>query len=256
MAAISIEIIHETYVTPSWNCALTEHQQYLVWILGNQGFVHIGALITELLTACIDKNAIDRRQNAYWKIINVAECKTSKKRLLAVEYPILIMYNYPTSKTQTLYKSTDGPAGQTADNQPNPDVFGDLHRTVRELTVQVAWQAGPPIWRRSGSDLDPDPKWQSGKVANTNKPRAAQPSSCRATRHRMNEKSRNEILQSRWGQYTMPEVALASWTTCSAQTSCISEQTEQFSGCPNSATIQHGYQLLALENTHATDVIG
>jgi len=41
-----------------------------------------------------------------------------------------------------------------------------------------------------------------------------------------------------------------------AQTSCILEQSEQFSGCPNCATIQHGYQRLAVEKAHATDVIG
>jgi hypothetical protein len=75
----------------------------------NQGFVRIGALITELLTASIAKNAVDRRQNADSKIINVADCKISKKRLLAVQYPVLIMYNYPTTNTRTLYKSTDRP---------------------------------------------------------------------------------------------------------------------------------------------------
>jgi len=119
----------------------TERQQSvnIIWscILGNQGFVHIGALITELLTAFIAKNAMDRRQNTYSKIINVANCKTSKKRLLAVKYLILIMYNYPTAKTKTLYKSTDGPAGRPADNPSNPDGLGDLHRTLPELTVQV-----------------------------------------------------------------------------------------------------------------------
>jgi hypothetical protein len=88
--------------------------------------VHIGALITELLTASIAQNAMDRRQKVYSKIINVADCKTSKYRLLAVEYLILIMYNYPTGKTRTLYKSPDGPTGRPADNPPNPDGLGDL----------------------------------------------------------------------------------------------------------------------------------
>jgi hypothetical protein len=79
------------------------------------------------LTASIAKNATDRRQNTYSKIITVADCKTSKKRLLAVKYLILIMYKYPTAKTRTLYKSTDGPAWQPADNPSNPDRLGDLH---------------------------------------------------------------------------------------------------------------------------------
>jgi hypothetical protein len=65
--------------------------------------VRLGALTTELLTASIAKNAMDRRQKAYSKIINVADCKTSKKRLFAVKYLILIMYNYPLAKTRTLY---------------------------------------------------------------------------------------------------------------------------------------------------------
>ena len=54
----------------------------------------------------------------------------------------------------------------------------------------------------------------------------------------------------------MPGVVLASHTTCTAQTSYISEQSEQFSPCPNSATIQHGYQRLVVDKAHATDVIG
>jgi len=51
-------------------------------------------------------------------------------------------------------------------------------------------------------------------------------------------------------------IALASHTTFTAQTSCISEQTEQFSSCPNSATIQHSYQCLAVEKAQATDDLG
>jgi len=67
----------------------------------------MNVLITELLTASMAKYATYRRKNTYSKIINVADCKTSKKRLLAVEYLVLIIYNYPTAKTRTLYKSTD-----------------------------------------------------------------------------------------------------------------------------------------------------
>jgi hypothetical protein len=97
-----------------------------IWscIWGNQGFLRIGAPITKLLTTSLAKNAMCRRQNTYSKIINVSDCKTSKKRSLTVKYRILIMFNYPTAKTRTLYKSTDGPAGQHADNTPNPDGFG------------------------------------------------------------------------------------------------------------------------------------
>jgi len=140
-----------------------------IWscILGNQGFLHIGAAIAELLTTSLAKNAMGRRQNTYSNIINVADCKTSKKRSLAVKYLILIMFNYATAKTRTLYKSTDAPAVRPADNPPNPDGLGDLHRTVPESTVRVCWQPGPPIWPQFGSDPDPDPKWRSRTVANT-----------------------------------------------------------------------------------------
>jgi hypothetical protein len=140
----------------------TERQRSvnIIWscILGNQGFLRIGAPITELLTTSLAKNAMGRRQNTYSKIINVADCKTSKKRSLAVKYLILIMFNYPTAKTRTLYKSTDGPAGGLADNPPNPDGFGDLYRTVPELTVRVCWQLGSPIWQQVGFDPDSDTK--------------------------------------------------------------------------------------------------
>jgi hypothetical protein len=51
-------------------------------------------------------------------------------------------------------------------------------------------------------------------------------------------------------------VAFAVQIKVITQTSCISDHTEAFSGCPNCATIQHGYQCLAMEKTQATDVIG
>jgi hypothetical protein len=142
---------HDTERQPSvnniWSC-----------ILGNQGSVRIGALITELLTASIPKNVTDGRQNTYSQILNVVDCKTSKMRLLAVEYLILIMYNYPTAKTESLCKSTHGPAGRRTDNRPNPDGLDDLHRSIPELTVWVCGQPTRPIWQWFGSDPDPDPK--------------------------------------------------------------------------------------------------
>jgi len=59
-------------------------------------------LITELLTAFRDKNKTYSRKNTDSKIINVAECKTCRRRLLAVEYLISLIYNYPTAKTGSL----------------------------------------------------------------------------------------------------------------------------------------------------------
>jgi len=106
-------------------------------ILGNQGFMRMNKLRTKLLTAFIVKNTRYNRKNTDSKIINVADFKTCKNRLLAVRNLILIIYNYPTAKTGTLYKATDRPAWRPADNPLNSDVLGDFHRTVPELTVRV-----------------------------------------------------------------------------------------------------------------------
>jgi len=74
---------------------------------------------------------------------------------LAVKYLILVIYNYPTAKTGTLYKSTDGPAARPADQLPNSDWLGDIHWTVPEKIVAVYWQCRPPIFERFCLDLDP-----------------------------------------------------------------------------------------------------
>jgi len=148
----------------------TERQRSVnnVWscILGNPGFARINELITELLTGFIAKNTTYNRKNTDSKIINITDCKTYKKRLLAVEYLILMIYYYPTAKTRTLYKSTDGPAGRPTDNLRNSDGLGDFHQTVSESTVQAYWQPGAPSCQRFGSNLDPDPNWWSGTIAN------------------------------------------------------------------------------------------
>jgi hypothetical protein len=83
-----------------------------IWscILGIQGFAWINELTTELLAAFIAKTTTHNRTNIYSKIIDVADCKSCEKRLLAVEYLILIIYHYPNAKSRTLHKSTDGPA--------------------------------------------------------------------------------------------------------------------------------------------------
>jgi len=141
----------------------TEHQLSVnnIWssILGNQGFTGINELITELLTAFIVKNTTHNMKNTDSKIINVADFKTCKKRLLAVKYLILIIYNNPPAKTTTSYKSTDGPAGRPADNWSNSDRLGDFHLMVPELTVR--WIDNPYrrlvngsvlTWTRARSD--------------------------------------------------------------------------------------------------------
>jgi len=71
-------------------------------------------------------------------------------------------------RTDLHFADVDGPAGRPADNPPTSDGLGVYHRTVPLLTVRVYWRPGPPIWQRFGWDPDPDPKLQSGTVANTN----------------------------------------------------------------------------------------
>ena len=110
-----------------------------IWscILGHQGSLRMNVLRTEPLTASMAKYAMYRSRNMYSKIINVADRKTSKKKLLAVEYLILIIYHYPTVKTRSVYKSTDQPALRPADNPPNSEGLNKLNRTVAEMTVRV-----------------------------------------------------------------------------------------------------------------------
>jgi len=114
-------------------------------------------LLTALLTALQCKNTKQTWKNTHSKIINTAMYKTCKNSLLDVENAILIRYYYYTVTTRSLYESTDGPAGQPADKQPNSDRLWDVQRTVPELAVQVYWPPGPPIRTQVGSDPSPDP---------------------------------------------------------------------------------------------------
>jgi len=127
-------------------------------ILGNQGFAQINELTIALLTAFRANNTTYNRKNMYSKIINAIDCKTCKKRLLAVKYLVLIIFNHPTAKRRTLYTSTNGLRGRPADNPANSVGFGDSHRTVPELTVRVYLQPAVPRCQQFGSDWVPDLK--------------------------------------------------------------------------------------------------
>jgi len=127
-------------------------------ILDNQGIAQICELITELLTTFIGKNTKYKRKNTDSKIINIANCKTCKKRFLDVEYVILIRYYYQTAKTRALYECLDGPAGRPTDNPPYSDGLGDFYQTVPELMFQVNWRPIQQIWKWFGFNSDPDPK--------------------------------------------------------------------------------------------------
>jgi len=97
----------------------------------------------------------------------IASCTACKNVCMVVEHAILIRYYSHTPKARALIGSMNGPTAWPADNPPNSDRLGVYHPTVPELTVQVYWQPGPPIWQRLGLDPDPDPKWWSGTSANT-----------------------------------------------------------------------------------------
>jgi hypothetical protein len=135
--------------------------------LGNQGMVLIHKVITELLTTFLGKNTTYKCKNTDSKTIDIANCKTSKRRLLAAEQSFLKTYYYQTVKTVVLYESRTGLTGWPAETLPNSGRFGDYCWTVPNLTVQVYWHPGPPVLQLFSSDLDPDLKQQSRTMANT-----------------------------------------------------------------------------------------
>jgi hypothetical protein len=70
-------------------------------ILGNQGSAQNIDLIMELSTSVVLKHMMYTRKRNNSKIINIADYKICTKRLLAVEYLVLVIYNHPTAKTRT-----------------------------------------------------------------------------------------------------------------------------------------------------------
>jgi hypothetical protein len=92
-------------------------------IKGNQGIAWIHEVITEQLTHFLGKNTIYNLKNTDSRIIDIANCKTCKKSLLAAQYLILIIYYYQTAKRRALYESSGGPT----DNLTKSDMLGDYH---------------------------------------------------------------------------------------------------------------------------------
>jgi hypothetical protein len=109
----------------------TAHQwsvnNFLSRILGTQCIAQIVELITKQLTTVLGKYITLERKNTDSKIIGITNWTTSKARLLAAEYLMLIIYDYQTTKIRAVYESSDGPAGQPADNPANSDWLGDRH---------------------------------------------------------------------------------------------------------------------------------
>ena len=139
-----------------WSCILHDH-----------GVARMYELRTVLLTALVLLNITHKKKNIDSKLTDVAPCKVLKNVLLDVSWAILIKYSYGTAKARALYEYTDERSGQHGDNLPNSDGLGTVHWTVPELTFQVYWWPGLPIWGWFSSDPDLDLKRQSRTVANT-----------------------------------------------------------------------------------------
>jgi len=140
-----------------WNERQQSVNSFRTSIFRNQGIVRISACITVLLTTLLGNNTIYRRWNTDTKLIDIANCSTSKSTFLVAENVILIRYYYHTANTRALYEYIDGPTGRPADNPPNWDGLGVHHGTVPEWAVQVYWQPRPPICQWFSLDPDPDP---------------------------------------------------------------------------------------------------
>jgi len=167
MAAFSAKIVHNIIATPSWKPCHRSLNRFWSCILGNLVIALILRLITEPLTALWLKNTHQPWKYTDSKIMNIAIWKPCKMSLLDVENMILIRYYYGTAKTRVLYESTDGAAGQPADNPPNSVGFWDVHSTRPKLRIRVHWRQGLPILKGVSSNPDPDLKSRSGTVANT-----------------------------------------------------------------------------------------
>jgi len=76
-------------------------------------------LSTDLLIFLIGKNTKYKRNNTDSKIIDIPKFPTSIKRLLDIEYGILMRYYYQAGKSRALYESSGRPTVQYAENQPN-----------------------------------------------------------------------------------------------------------------------------------------
>jgi len=62
--------------------------------------VHIPKLLTALLTTFIGKGTEHERRYMDFKIIDITNCKTCKKKLLDVECVIVIRYYNPAAKAR------------------------------------------------------------------------------------------------------------------------------------------------------------
>jgi len=89
-------LLAKTTATCSLRHPENERQQsvnsFRTCIFRDQGITRIFACITVLLTALLGKKTIHRRWNTDTKLIDIANCSTSKSTLLVAENAILIRY--------------------------------------------------------------------------------------------------------------------------------------------------------------------
>ena len=100
-------LLHSENERPQWVNSICS------WVFGNHGIVWIFEHIMELLPTLIGKTTSYQRNNADFKLIDIASCQTSKNMLLIVDYVFLKRYYYQTAKTRASYESIDGPCWVT-----------------------------------------------------------------------------------------------------------------------------------------------
>lgn len=99
--------------------------------------MQIHELITELLTALLGHNRNDARKHTDSKFINIVQCESCKKWLLAADYVTLIIYYNQAAKNGALCKCQNEPTGQPASNPSSLDCLEYFHAMLNELMVLV-----------------------------------------------------------------------------------------------------------------------
>lgn len=94
-------------------------------------------LAAELLTDSVFPNTNYISKNIDSKIIDIASSNAFKNSSLDVGEAILIKLHWQTAIARELYEYTDGPTGQSGDNQPDSDRLGVLHWSILGVTVSV-----------------------------------------------------------------------------------------------------------------------
>jgi hypothetical protein len=119
-----------------------------------------------------------RKENYRFQITRYCKLENMPQHIIGCwkrDFDKLLLTN---CKNKYLYEPIHGPAGQCADNPPNPDCFNGYHPTLLELMVRVDWRPRPPMWQSYGCDPDSDPAWKPGTVPSTAQKRVPEASTC------------------------------------------------------------------------------